>query len=244
MSRRTVPAPDHSSAHYIVQNNATGRVAYWQAEYNQSASNEAGISLADYIHAMYGFLVQRGSRDVLMIGCGGGTLATMLHSRDATVTIADIDPLSFAIARDYFHMPDGIACHVADGAAFLRRRAHRYDAIVLDAFGEDGMPRKFTRPEFFALAASRLKRGGLFLMNVIVADDDDRTPDRLARAMRKSWRSVRILDSAGYENRNAVIAAGAAAALKRPRLLLAPKGRRKKMAEDLATMKFRRVKRE
>jgi len=236
---RTLPAPGH----YIVQNNATGRVSYWQAEYNQSVSDDAGTSLADYIHAMYGFLRQAGSRDVLMIGCGGGTLATMLARSGVAVTIADIDALSFKIARDYFHMPDAIACHVADGAAFLRRRTHRYDAIVLDAFGESGMPKKFARPEFFALAASRLKRGGLFLMNVIVADDDDRAPDNLARAMKSAWRTVRILDSEGYDDRNAVLAAGPVARLKRPRLLLAPRGRKKKMAEDLATMQFRRLRR-
>ena len=36
-----------------------------------------------------------------MIGCGGGTLATMLHRTGVTVTIADIDSWSFRLARQW-----------------------------------------------------------------------------------------------------------------------------------------------
>ena len=71
---RIIPAPGH----YIIRDDATGKVSYWQSEYHQSAADRTGVSTADYIHAMYFFLMQAGVRDVLMIGCGGGTLATML----------------------------------------------------------------------------------------------------------------------------------------------------------------------
>ena len=57
----------------IEQNNATGGVSYWQRNDNQSVADKNGISLADYIHAMYGFLRQAKAQRVLMIGCGGGT---------------------------------------------------------------------------------------------------------------------------------------------------------------------------
>ena len=76
---RIIPAPGH----YIVQDNHTGKVSYWQEEYHQSAADSHGVSTADYIHAMYFFLMQAQARDVLMIGCGGGTLATMLVRSDA-----------------------------------------------------------------------------------------------------------------------------------------------------------------
>ena len=70
---KTSPSPGH----VIVQDNRTGKVSYWQKEYHQSAGDAAGVSTADYIHAMYAFLRQAKCKDVLMIGCGGGTLATM-----------------------------------------------------------------------------------------------------------------------------------------------------------------------
>ncbi len=96
------------------------KISYWQEEYHQSASDARGVSTADYIHAMFAFLMQAKSRDVLMIGCGGGTLATMLHTRGVGVTIVDINRLSFDIAHDYFRLPREISCHVADGIAYLK----------------------------------------------------------------------------------------------------------------------------
>ena len=238
MERRTLAAPGH----VIVQDNRTGKVSYWQKDYHQSASDARGVSTADYIHAMYFFLRQAKCKDVLMIGCGGGTLATMLHSQGVAVTIVDIHKLSFDIARDYFHLPADVPCHVADGIAYLKKHRQRHDAIILDAFGEGGMPAKFMQPAFFRLALSRLKpRNALFLMNVIVADDDDPTPDDLVRTMRAQWRGVRLLDTDGWVDRNAVIAAGAVTKLKKPRVLIPPKPGGAKLSKQLAVLDWRPI---
>jgi len=238
MERRTFAAPGH----VIVQDNRTGKVSYWQKDYHQSASDGRGVSTADYIHAMYFFLRQAKCRDVLMIGCGGGTLATMLHSQGVAVTIVDIHKLSFDIARDYFHLPGDIPCHVADGIAYLKKHRRRHDAIILDAFGEGGMPAKFMQPAFFRLAKSRMKpRGALFLMNVIVADDDDSAPDDMVRTMRSLWRGVRLLDTDGWVDRNAVIAAGAVTKLKKPRVLMPPRPGGAKLAKELAVLDWRAI---
>jgi cyclopropane fatty-acyl-phospholipid synthase-like methyltransferase len=198
------------------------------------------VSTADYIHAMYFFLMQAGARDVLMIGCGGGTLATMLHRSGVKVTVVDLHKFSFEIARDYFQMPCEITCHVADGIAYMKKTKTRHDALVLDAFGEGGMPAKFMQPDFFKLAKSRLKaRNSLFLMNVIVADDDDRTPDILVGAMRSQWGRVRLLDTDGWVDRNAVIAAGAVTNLKKPKVLMPPKPGGQKLERQLDILDWR-----
>jgi spermidine synthase len=238
---RSTPSPGH----VIVQDNRTGKVSYWQKKYHQSASDARGVSTADYIHAMYFFLRQAKARDVLMIGCGGGTLATMLHRHGVNVTIVDIHKLSFDIARDYFHLPADIPCHVADGIAYLKKHRRRHDAIVLDAFGEGGMPAKFHKPAFFQLAKARLKsRGALFLINVIVDDDDDLTPDKLVRSMRQQWRKVRLLDTDGWVDRNAVIAAGAVTKLKKPRVLMPSRPGGRKLARQLAILDWRPLRKE
>ena len=131
-TNRIIPAPGH----YIIQDSHTGKVSYWQKEYHQSAADAHGVSTADYIHAMYFFLMQARVRDVLMIGCGGGTLATMLTRSNVAVTVVDLHKLSFYIARKYFHLPDAVTCHVADGIQYLKANRCRHDALVLDAFGE------------------------------------------------------------------------------------------------------------
>ena len=224
----------------IEQNNITGEVALWRSELNHSAADRNGISLADYIHAMYGFLRQLKCRDVLMIGCGGGTLATMLHRAGVTAVLVDNDKSSFDIARRHFHLPAQIACHVADGQAFLRGDRRRYDAIVLDAYGETAIPRHLLKSAFFELVKSRLKpRNALFLVNVVVDDDDDATADHIAWRRRRTWRHVRLLDSADSEDRNTVVLAGSVRTLKRPRLLVPPRTGARKLAAELKAFDFR-----
>jgi len=235
---RIIPAPGH----YIIRDDTTGKVSYWQGEYHQSAADRNGVSTADYIHAMYFFLMQAQARDVLMIGCGGGTLATMLVRSQVQVTVVDLHKFSFDIARKYFQLPETVTCHVADGIQYLKANRARHDAIVLDAFGKDGMPAAFMQPGFFKLARSRLKaRDSLFLMNVIVEDDDDRTPDILVGAMRAEWGRVRLLDTDGWTDRNAVIAAGAVTNLKKPKVLMHPRPGAAKMERQLDILDWRPV---
>ncbi len=237
-TNRIIPAPGH----YIIQDSRTGKVSYWQKEYHQSAADAHGVSTADYIHAMYFFLMQAGARDVLMIGCGGGTLATMLVRSNVQVTVVDLHKFSFDIAKKYFHLPDAVTCHVADGIEYLKTHRARHDALVLDAFGEGGMPEAFMQPEFFKLAKSRMKpKNSLFLMNVIVADDDDDTPDDLVRALRRQWGRVRLLDTDGWTDRNAVIAAGAVTNLKRPKVLMPPRPGGDKLAKELDILDWRAI---
>src|SRR4051812_49647139 len=98
---RIIPAPGH----YIIRDDTTGKVSYWQGEYHQSAADRNGISTADYIHAMYFFLMQAQARDVLMIGCGGGTLATMLAKSQVAGTGVGPHKISFDISRENFKLP-------------------------------------------------------------------------------------------------------------------------------------------
>jgi spermidine synthase len=163
----------------------------------------------------------------------------MLSRSGVAVSLVDIDPVSFEIARRYFHMPAAVECHARDGAEFLRRKAGRYDAIVLDAFAEEAIPPHLLKAEFFRLAKKRLKRGGLFLVNIVVLAQNDPAPDRIAATMKKVWRGVRLLDSDGFETRNAVAIAGAVKGLKRPRLRMAPAAGARKLAKGLAELSFR-----
>ena len=235
---RIVAAPGH----YIIRDEASGKVSYWQGEYHQSAADSTGVSTADYIHAMYFFLLQAQVKDVLMIGCGGGTLATMLQRSGVKVTVVDLHRFSFTIARKYFGLPQSVTCHVADGIKWLKQSRHRFDAVILDAFGKEGMPDAFKQDSFFKLARSRMTaRNALFLMNVIVDDDDDRTPDRLVRLMRRHWSKVRLLDTDGWVDRNAVIAAGAVAKLKKPRVLMPPRPGGQKLARQLDILDWRPI---
>jgi spermidine synthase len=166
----------------------------------------------------------------------------MLHRSGVRVTVVDLHQMSFDIAHDYFNLPPEVTCHAADGIAYLKAHRHRHDALVLDAFGEGGMPEAFKQPSFFRLAKSRLvERGGLFLMNVIVDDDEDTTPDTMVRDLRAQWRQVRLLDTDGWVDRNAVIAAGAVSKLKKPTVLMPPRPGGPKLAKQLDILDWRPI---
>ena len=238
--KKNARASGYDHGFVIEQNNATGGISFWERSDNHSLADRQGVSTADYIHAMYAFIRQAESRHVLMVGCGGGTLATMLRRVGVKVTIVDIDGRNFEIARAYFHMPEDVECYVADGAAFLRRTSRKFDAIVLDAYCDNEIPKHMRTTRFLDLVKSRLKaRKAFVLVNLIAGDAQDCGPDRFAKLMQKTWRTVRLLDDEGRKSRNLIAVAGAVRALKKPRLLMRPKSGLKMLKRELGGLDFR-----
>ncbi len=224
----------------VYRNASNGTVLYAQGDCFQSEADSGGISLAPYIHALHHLVLQTGAARVLMIGCGGGTLATLLARTGIAVAIVDIDRAAFDVARRYFALPGIVSCHVGDGEAFLRATRERYDAIVLDAYDGDRIPQHLCTRRFLALAAERLAPArGCFLANVHVHHDLDTMPDRLAVEMAKVWRDVRVLDTRGRAKRNAIVMGGAVAAIAPPRMVERPAIAADEIAEEIGLMRFR-----
>lgn len=235
-----IPIAHHKTRHgEIVVLMSRSTVAYWQDERHQSEADHAGISLAAYIHAIHHFLRQAQSRDVLMIGCGGGTLATMLRADGVKVTIVEINPRSFEISHNYFHLPKDVACHVGDGRAFLRVSKRKYDAIVLDAYDGSRLPATMRTPAFFKLVKSRLRRGGSLYVNVVMRNDRDRHLDRIAALLGKAFATVRLLDARGTSDRNAVAMAGAVERLKPPAMTIRPRAGVRLLRQEIKALAFR-----
>lgn len=63
------------------------------------------------------------SKKVLVLGCGGGNLATRLSRLGKTLTIVDINPISFVLARRYFDLPEDLPGIVSDFRAMTLRAA-------------------------------------------------------------------------------------------------------------------------
>jgi spermidine synthase len=217
----------------------TGAIAYWQDDYYQSRADCNGVSLLDYIHTLFGLLTQVHPKSVLMIGCAGGSLATMLTRIGVTVTAVDVNPQAFAIARRYFGLPETVECRVADGLDYLISTRKSFDAIVLDAFRGGRIDEDLVSPVFFARAARRLRAKGAVFVNVHVRSDSDAAAGRTAAHMLESFAPVRILDRPGAKHRNAIVMAGAVRKLKKPALLMPPAIESGKIARVLEAMQFR-----
>lgn len=226
----------------IARKRATGAMFYEVDGRQQAAADTGGTSLAYYIHALYSLLIQADARNILMIGGAGCTLGTMLSRADRHVTIVDVNPASFDVARQYFGLADGITCLTAEGGQYLQGATESYDAIVLDAFHGDFVPPHLKSDQFCRLVRQRLTPDGVFLVNLLVLNDFDDCADRLARTMKTVWPDVRVLDSLGLRDRNAIIMAGDVSHLREPSLLVRPEEDAKAIRNELARLQFRRWK--
>lgn len=216
-------------------------LVYNQGGCCQSEADADGVSLSSYIHGIFGLLAQTPPRSVLMIGCGGGSLATMLVSYGVQVTVVDVNPLAFDIARRYFRLPDEVACHVADGRDFLRDNPARYDAIVMDAYVGAFVPQHLRSRSFYRLVQSRLDEDkGRLISNVFTEHDFDMAPDIAATAMAQLWDDVRVLDIRGIKRRNALVMAGNVMMLQEPELIVRPQAGVPEILRDLGRWRFRR----
>jgi predicted O-methyltransferase YrrM len=214
-------------------------LTYAQKGGNQSTADCNGVSLDAHIHVLYGLALQRSGKKVLMIGCGGGTLGTMLALAGRKVSIVEIDPVSFTVAKRYFGLPRNVACHVGDGLAFMQKTRRRFDILIIDAFTGENIPDHLQGAAFFEAVSRCLRRGGVALVNVCLDRKSDPTADRIAAGLKKRGWPVRLLDSPGGE-RNAIVLAGQVGNLRRPKLLIPPQAGAKLTGKELRAMRFRR----
>ena len=224
----------------ILQARRTGSLIYMEGGFIQSEADGDSVSLASYIHAIYGLLYQADSQKILMIGCGGGTLATMLSKHGRDVTVVDVNPQSFLLARKYFGLPSVVTCRVADGCEFLLSESRIYDAIVLDAFAGDRIPAHVQSSTFFRLARTRVNRRGCIFVNVHAMHDLDNAPNLMSIKVAEAWRNVRVLDGQGRRGRNAIVMAGAVLCLDVPALHMQPLISADEIDSELKAMQFRR----
>ena len=96
-------------------------------------SSASGESRFPYVKMMEAFLGD--ANNVLLLGCGGGNLATMLARRGKSVTIVDHNPVSFDLARRFFGLPKEIPCIVEDFKEYLLAETRIFDGMAIDVGG-------------------------------------------------------------------------------------------------------------
>ncbi len=197
----------------IIEDLATGARRYYEGTAFQSHAAPDGESCFVYVHIMCALLRRR--RRVLLLGCGGGSLATMASRRGAEVTLVDHNPLSFEVARDYFGLPGAVLGVVADYRDFLDGTHAPHDAIGVDV----GSAAFDFQKEFDAATCAAIRRAlapdGIVVVNTMVEHDLDPTADLIATTLAGPDRPAWIFDQVGEGERNAVVVVGAP---RRPRL--------------------------
>lgn len=166
----------------VVENTRTGERLYEEGGVSQSSVLAGGEAGVEYIRLMAALL--EGAGTALLLGCGGGALATMLQRRGSRVTVVDVNPMSFQLARTFFWMPNGIECVTADMRPYLRRQTRTWDAIGIDVGGPCFSYDAVLQPSTIARVRRRLRPGGRVAVNISCEEPDDPMPGRIAERFR------------------------------------------------------------
>jgi spermidine synthase len=188
----------------VVECSWDGTRIYFEEGVRQSQATPDGESVFTYVKLMDELLSR--STNILVLGCGGGNLATRLARLGKRLTIVDNNPISFVIAQEYFRLPDDIPCMVSDFRNFIYQDDALYDAIAIDIGGPGFQFGAAFDSDTCDAIRARLAPGGRIVMNVMVANDIDPTPDRIAARLAGDRLRVWIIDEQGIEDRNAIIA--------------------------------------
>lgn len=186
----------------IVECSADGTRIYFEEGIRQSQATPDGESVFSYVRLMDELLHR--ATNILVLGCGGGNLATRLARLGKKLTIVDNNPISFVIAQRYFGLPDGLPLMVSDFRKFVLDDDLLYDGI--DVGGPDFRFDDEFDVETCDAIRARLTPGGRIVMNVLVANDIDPVPDRIAAGLAGDRLGTWIIDEQGVEDRNAIIA--------------------------------------
>jgi spermidine synthase len=171
----------------------------------QTLTDADGVSLFGYINAFK--LLLRPYRKVLMLGGGGGSLATMLARKGHDVTVVDIDPVAKDLARQYFRLDSRVRWITADARAFVFNMRIDYDAIVIDACNSTRTVGYFCNAAWIARAAAKLKEGGALLLNL--AGDETRPHEGEVLASNVAMQGLHatlLQPSDGWEGNELIIA--------------------------------------
>ena len=188
----------------IWESKQTGDRFYREGEIFQSQSSTSGESRFPYVKMMEAFLSDANS--VLLLGCGGGNLATMLARQGKSVTVVDHNPVSFDLAKRFFGLPKEIPCFVADFKEYLLAETRSFDAIAIDLDGPGFCFEEQFDPATCHSITARLKPDGRAILNMLVATDFDAAPDMISSDLSEGHMTSWIVDHPGRLNRNVLIA--------------------------------------
>lgn len=133
----------------------------------QSAlSLRTGQSRLEYTQLLQQSLdsLKRKPQSALILGMGGGILATELSKKNIKVTAVELDARVAEVARNYFGLDKNVHVILDDARHALYRLDQKYDLVVLDLFhGETAPPHVFSLESFLKIRSLLTENGIIFI---------------------------------------------------------------------------------
>jgi len=151
---------------------------YRYLAFDETRGTQSAMKISDpiFLHYVYARLVFAGlafcdePKDVLFVGLGGASMPKFFrhHYGEATIDIAEIDPVVVEVAKKYFQFAEDerMKVYVKDGRVFLSKSDKKYDLIFLDAYNTASIPFHLTTKEFMEEVRRHLKPNGVVVSNI------------------------------------------------------------------------------
>jgi hypothetical protein len=152
----------------VIERKSDGARTYCIKASAQTMIQSDGVSLFGYVHAAK--LLLKPSHKILLIGGGGGSLATMLARDGHDVTVLEIDPAAEELARTYFGLDRRVRWITGDLEAFFASHHESFDAACIDACNADGLIRDFSYPDFLSRLLALACPNGSLILNLVHED--------------------------------------------------------------------------
>ncbi len=129
-----------------------------------------------YSRGMIMFLLfMKQSKDVLMIGLGGGSVAKYIHHflPEMQTRVVEINPRIIQVARSFFYLPDDddrLEVIEGDGVVYLQENRSVADVLLLDIFDSKGVPPEIYNQGFFDTCEASLRLDGMMAVNLWGSD--------------------------------------------------------------------------
>ncbi len=136
------------------------------------SSGASYYPFSDYLSLMTHRYHPRAKR-VLLLGLGCGVLAKTLYRMGLDVTVAEIEPAVYKVAREYFGLPGKVHVVLEDARTFLAMDKSLYDVVILDAFAGENSPWYLVTREGLQAMKARLAPGGRVLVNSVTLPSEE-----------------------------------------------------------------------
>ena len=179
---------------FVVENEIGRFLKYdetYQAGYISHKDYQGNLPYINYFFIPY--LMNKDIENILLVGFGSGIMVGQyekIFEKLKNIDVVDIEENIFEIAKDYFNFQSSekINFNLQDAIIYLKTTKKKYDLIVVDVAGDEGIDERFCDFEYLNLINSHLTKKGIFVSNMPSSRDIFNKKNKFALNLIKDYK--------------------------------------------------------
>jgi len=163
----------------------------YQAGYINTESYSGNLPYINYF--LIPILMNPKIKNILLVGFGSGILVNQFEKslNIKNIDIVDIEQNIFSIAREYFNFKESPkqSFYLQDALIYLKTTKKKYDLIIVDVAGDEGIDERFCEQEYLNLIKKHLTNEGIFVSNMPSSRDIFNPKNKFALGLIKLYQT-------------------------------------------------------